>query len=326
MPAGRLASSIHQLKHHYDAVVVGSGYGGAVTAARIAERGRSVCILERGREQRPGDYPDSLPAAFREFQVDMPQRHLLSPSALYDLRVNRDLNVFVGCGLGGTSLINANVALQPDDSIFLDDAWPKRIHKALKDRELHRCFDLTRTMLEIQPVYPWEEPRKRRLLSAVVPGSRIADAPLAVQVPRNEEDTGFRANAARVMQHPCTGCGDCVSGCNYAAKNTLIMNYLPLAERCGAEIFTETKVSSVEWIGEQDAHRGSRRRRRVHFELVGPGRETFGARPLFVTAHTVVLAAGVLGTTEILFRSKAERNLSVCRQLGQRFSGNGDVL
>src|SRR6185503_18661563 len=116
----RLSSPIEQLKSHYQIVVIGSGYGGGITASRMARAGQEVCILERGKEFQPGDfdkdrkmtkpgeYPDALDKALGEVQIDLPQRHTGPRTALYDMRVNDELSVFVGCGLGGTSLVNAN--------------------------------------------------------------------------------------------------------------------------------------------------------------------------------------------------------------------------
>lgn len=325
---GRLASALGELKPWYDVVVVGSGYGGAVTAARLAGPGRSVCVLERGRELRPGDYPDTLGRAVRQLQVDLPGRHLFSPSALYDFRVNPDLNVFVGCGLGGTSLINASVALRPDDAVFASPDWPRAIREGGCDA-LDVWFDRAKKMLEVQPTRHQDRPDKLRVLDEILkaldgPGtSRICqDAELAVTPPR--ADGGAHPNDAGVPQRPCVQCGDCVSGCNYEAKNTLIMNYLPVARRRGAEIFTEIQARSVEPV--PGAAPDSPRRWRVHVELLGSGRARFGDRPLFVTARTVILAAGALGSPELLLRSRERWGLGVSDTLGRKFSGNGDML
>ena len=116
----RLSSPVEDLKDHYEVVVVGSGYGGAIAASRLARAGRQVCLLERGKELQPGEYPDTGPEALDEMQIDFPDCHVGSRTALYDMRVNDDLNVFMGCGLGGTSLVNANVSLQADQRVFSD--------------------------------------------------------------------------------------------------------------------------------------------------------------------------------------------------------------
>src|SRR5687768_14337666 len=116
----RLSSQIGEIKSHYTVVVVGSGYGGAIAASRMARAGQQVCVLERGKEFQPGEYPYSELHALREMQVDLPARHIGSRTGLYDLRVNPDISVFLGCGLGGTSLVNANVVLRAESRVMED--------------------------------------------------------------------------------------------------------------------------------------------------------------------------------------------------------------
>src|SRR3954463_12591753 len=122
-----LASPPEAMRDRYDIVVVGSGYGGAIAASRMARAGRSVCVLERGEELQPGEYPDTELEALESLQVDSPGGHAGSRTGLYDLRLNPDMNVFLGCGLGGTSLVNANVSLHPDERAFDDPAWPQEL-------------------------------------------------------------------------------------------------------------------------------------------------------------------------------------------------------
>ena len=125
-----------------------------------------------------------------------------------------------------------------------------------------------------------------------------------------------QVNYAGVEQPACTLCGDCCSGCNVGSKNTVQVTYLADAFNHGAEIFTEMRVSHV---------RPERGRWRVFFEPLGHEREKFAAAEQSITADVVVLAAGTLGSTEILLRSR-EQGLPVSDQLGERFTGNGDVL
>jgi cholesterol oxidase len=99
---------------HYSVVVIGSGYGGAIAAARIARTGRDVCILERGKELHPGEYPNSGLSALRETQIHTPEGDHGPAAGMFDFHVSRDITVLAGCGLGGTSLINGNVALARD--------------------------------------------------------------------------------------------------------------------------------------------------------------------------------------------------------------------
>jgi cholesterol oxidase len=306
-----LSRPVDQIQDHYSAVVVGSGYGGAIAAARIARAGRDVCVLERGKELHPGDYPNTALSAAREIQVHTPKADHGSAVGLFDFTVGPDVTVLTGCGLGGTSLINASVALEPSDAIFSDQRWPA----ALRDHpEVLRPFmQAAKGMLGSNP-YPqsWPELPKLRALERAAAG-------LGRAVVRPDLNVTFTdgPNSVGVRQNACTLCGDCCSGCNYGAKNTVLMNYLPDAYAHGAHIFTEVGVQSV---------RRCEGKWRVAFDVLGEGGERSpGAPARFVTADVVVLAAGTLGSTQILLRSR-DLGLPVSERLGQGFSGNGDVL
>ncbi|MGH3799731.1 MAG: alpha/beta fold hydrolase [Pseudonocardiaceae bacterium] len=310
----RLSSPVEDLNlkdNHYEVVVVGSGYGGAIAASRLARAGRQVCLLERGKELQPGEYPDTGPEVLDEMQIDFPDGHVGSPTALYDMRVNEDLNVFLGCGLGGTSLVNANVSLQADQRVFGDPRWPEALRTDLGTL-MQDGYRRAEEMLKPTPL-PDKVAALKKLealadSSTELPG-RFSRLPINVTFTDHVNHVG-------VEQKACTLCGDCVSGCNQAAKNTVLMNYLPDARNHGAKIFTRVGVRFVQrrddrWL--------------VHYQLLDTGRERFAAPPLFVSADIVVLAAGALGSTEILLRS-AEQGLPLSDHVGQRMTGNGDVL
>jgi cholesterol oxidase len=308
----RLSRPLAAMHEHYDVVVIGSGYGGAIAASRLARAGRSVCILERGRELHPGQYPETAREATGHIQAHTPGRGVGPADALFDFHLGPDIAVLVGCGLGGTSLINANVALEADPRIFDDERWPAALRGG-RDELLQRGYADARRMLGSNP-YPDTAPPLAKLaaLDASAAGlGRKAERP-PINVTFHDGP-----NAAGVEQHACTGCGNCVTGCNDGAKNTVLMNYLPDAHRHGAEIFTDTSVRTVE--------RHEDGGWRVTFEALEPGRRSFGAPTRFVGADVVVLAAGTLGSTEIMLRS-ARAGLPVSDQLGQHFSGNGDVI
>ena len=307
----RLSSPIEEISNHYTVVVIGSGYGGAIAASRLARAGQQVCVLERGKEFQPGEYPDTEPEAVRETQVDLPKEHIGSRTGLYDLRVNEEINVFVGCGLGGTSLVNANVSLRAEPRVFDDARWPSELRRD-RDTLLEEGYRRAEEMLKPVP-YPDDFPSLKKLQalekSAAYMNEKFYRPPINVTFKEGVNHVG-------VPQQACKLCGDCVSGCNHAAKNTVLMNYLPDARNHGAEIFTRVSVQSIERQGE---------RWLVHYRLLEAGREKFDAPTMFVSADMVVLAAGTLGTTEILLRSKAA-GLPLSDQVGRHFTGNGDVL
>ena len=309
----RLSSTLDRLEARYDVVVVGSGYGGAIMAARLAAAGHSVCILERGRELHPGDFPDTLRDAIRQIQWRRRGRRHGSRTGLFDLHAGHDVSVLVGCGLGGTSLINAGVALRPPAWVFDDERWPAELHKQgeVLDPYLTRAEHMLGVSRYPEPGGEWPTPTKLRALGTAAEslGVTVERAPVTVQFGRRD-DPGS-----------CQLCGDCVTGCNYGAKRTVNTNYLPHAVQHGAHVFTEAEVRTV-----LPARPSSGGRWRVSFDSVADRRGRFGDAPsLFVHADNVVLAAGALGSTEILFRSRTE-GLAVSPRLGHGFSGNGDAL
>ena len=119
----------HKIKEVYDVVVVGSGYGGGISASRMARAGKKVCLLERGKEFLPGDFPDAPTEALNEVQTNSAMGCTGGRTDLFDFNLNEDMNVLVGCGLGGTSLINANVSLKAEDRVFEDPVWPDEIRQ-----------------------------------------------------------------------------------------------------------------------------------------------------------------------------------------------------
>lgn len=294
-------------KKSFDVIVVGSGYGGGVAASRLSRAGRDVLVLERGREIVPGEYPDTITKAIAETQITTSRVGCLTPgkNGMMDIRVNDDVNVVLGCGLGGTSLINANVALETDPRTFDDPRWPDVFRQ---EGLLDEFYAQARTMLGSIPLPPQYNPNKLQALqaSASYMGAKFERPPINVTFTDGP-------NAAGVYQAACTMCGDCVSGCNYGAKNTTLMNYLPDAHAHGATIATQASVMIVlpaEGGGWTVTVEDKSDKNKTH-EL---------------TAQTVVLGAGSLGSTEILLRS-AQAGLEVStKNLGQGFSGNGDVL
>jgi cholesterol oxidase len=307
----RLALPIENIQTHYTVVVIGSGYGGGIAASRLARAGQSVCVLERGKEFLPGEYPDTELEALPEIQVNLPDQTLGLRTGLYDVRVSDDMNVLVGCGLGGTSLINANVASRPERRVFDDPRWPQALRDDV-DTRLKRGFELAEEMLGSNP-YPGDLPATPKMLAHEKSNSGLKGKFYRLPINVTFKDG---VNKAGVKQNACKLCGDCMSGCNHGAKNTVLMNYLPDAKLHGAEIFTQVSVRYLERQNNQWL---------VHYQILDTGQEGFDAPTSVVSADVVILAAGTLGTTEILLRSKAA-GLPLSDRVGQHFSGNGDVL
>ena len=316
----RLSSTVDQIKAHYAVVVVGSGYGGGIAASRLARAGQQVCLLERGKEIEPGQYPDTLAEASEQLQADTPEGHVGSPLGLYDFRINEDINVFQGCGLGGTSLVNANVSIRPEPRIFDDARWPSALRGdgVLLEDGFRHAEDMLKPVPYPTDGLPLPKLEAHRRSAAAM---KAPFQVLPINVTFKEPPGGI--NHVGVEQHACTLCGDCVTGCNHRAKNTTLMNYLPDAWNHGAEIFTQVSVRRV--AVNPAPSPTSPGRWLVYFRLLGVGIERFGDDELVVRADVVVLAAGALGSTEILLRSR-EHGLPLSDRLGRGFTGNGDVL
>ncbi len=303
----RLSRPLDLIGPRYDVVVVGSGYGGGVAAARLARAGNRVCVLERGREVATGEFPSRFPDMRKEFRVTGGLVPTGPESALFDVRIGQDMHVVVGNGLGGGSLVNAGVALRPDPRVLTDPMWPGQLRQdGLLEEGWRRAARWLRPTADPNAAHM---PKFRALAAASV---AVGRAPIAPPVAVSFADT---VNPAGIAQPACTRCGDCCAGCNVGAKNTVALTYLPEAARHGAEMFTHARVGHLEQLPDGAW--------RVHLErLDGAG----GARPeLSVEAEIVVLAAGTLGSTEILLRS-AERGLKLSDRLGHRFSANGDII
>ncbi|MHC2290369.1 alpha/beta fold hydrolase [Bradyrhizobium barranii] len=305
----RLSRTLSEMMPTYDAIVIGSGYGGGVAASRLVRMGYRVVLLERGLEWHPGEYPDTPAKALHQFQIDGERiGHIGNATGIFDLRLNPDMNVLVGCGLGGTSLINANVALQADRRVFDDPCWPAGIN----DADLQTGYERAIAMLSPVP-YPQTSLDLNKLKALEVAGQALGVA--CVRPPINVTFSDG-VNSAGIHQRACTLCGDCCSGCNVGAKNTTLMNYLPDAVAGGAQVFCGIRVSHVEraingWT--------------VAYQPQGFGWDKFTANQGRVSAGIVVVAAGALGSTEILLRSR-DRGLPLSPRVGTSFTGNGDVL
>jgi cholesterol oxidase len=302
-----LSRSLEFVRDRYDVIVVGSGYGGGVAASRLARAGRKVAVLERGREVLTGQFPTRFPDLKNEMQVTGRRLRTGPSSALFDVRLGEDMHVLVGCGLGGGSLINAGVALQPDARVFADDRWPGQV---AQDGLLEEGFRRARRWLQPQSDPRAAEYTKYKTLEAA--GSALGYDIVAPTVTVSFDPN---VNVAGIEQPGCTRCGDCCGGCNVGAKNSVALTYLPDAAHHGAELFTH---ASVRYLAKA-ANGGWE----VHVRRMDANGSA--SPDMILRASMVVLGAGTLGTTEILLRSRAN-GLKISDRIGERFSANGDII
>ncbi|MCB9851594.1 MAG: GMC family oxidoreductase [Phycisphaerales bacterium] len=297
-----LASDWADRRDRYDYLVIGSGYGGGIAAARLSARaGKHVAVLERGREWPVGSFPDEPGEAVAATRIPG-----VNPLGLYEIRGGKGISVLQGAGLGGTSLINGGVALTPDADVFDEPGWPA----ALTFETLRPYYDRARSILA-----PSRHPRARsfkkfRAMEKRADEIGVSVEPLDVAVHFGAD--GFNAHGA--AQRACTDCGDCMTGCNVGAKNTIAMNYLPMARSNGADIFTGIEILWIEKLTD-----GGWRAHGMQYPALGEPQQ------IEIDAGAIVLAAGSMGSTEILLRSR-ERGLVLSERLGEGFSGNGDFF
>lgn len=304
---------------HYDAIIVGSGYGGAAVACRLAEAGMRVVVLERGRRWRPDDYPRK-PSDSWIYDPAAPER----ANGWFDLRFWRDMAVVQGAGVGGGSLASANVMLQPTPELF-EAGWPPEIsYDTLKP-----WLDVVGAMLAVEPLPTAQATRTtdklRDAAERLGDGARFKPVPLAVAFSddwRSDLAEPFSAYHAQswvnrhgVGQGTCVHCGDCVIGCKVQAKATLDLTYLAAAERNGAQILPLHTATHIRPIDNGY---------RVTFDKI-EGRSRKRGQ---VSGTRLILAAGSIGTTELLLqcRDVFKTLPRLSRRLGYGWSGNGDVL
>lgn len=288
----------------FDVVVIGSGYGGAVTAARLAGPQRSVCVLERGKEWLPGDFPETA----SELSANRTSHTRLGLLDLYTPE-RSDLDIVAASGIGGTSLINAAVSIRPEAQVYERPEWPRAIRQAHAAGELEASYRAAENVLH-PGKYTGGDVRKTALLRALAAqrGGAFSYLPLNTTY----RDTA-RPELPGFTQHACRLCGNCTTGCNYGAKGTLQASYLPLARARGAQLFAGIEVDWIEPLRDGGY--------RVHYDAL----DELGHEAGHVDASAVLVAAGSLGSTHLLMRS-ASRGLPVSAALGSRVSANGNVL
>ncbi|MEJ2330253.1 MAG: GMC family oxidoreductase N-terminal domain-containing protein, partial [Gammaproteobacteria bacterium] len=310
----------------FDIVVIGSGYGGAVAAAGLAglqQHGKtlSLCVLERGREFTPGAFPASMTEAPTEMRFTLPERDQAAGSldGLFDFRLGADLNIVLGNGLGGGSLINAGVMQRPRADVF-DSNWPG----ALRGGAV-----LEKHFLKAEELLGARQSGKYNTIEEHTDCAKVAKFKSLKQLGRDKFDAapvtiamqdGVETSAGIPLK-ACTLCGDCASGCNHGAKISLDTNLLAEARQKGAEIYTGASVVCLE--KDQKGKETSWTLHVVHTRRKLRERQGNAFR---IKARYVIVAAGSLGSTELLLRSQDRERLRFSTELGKHFSSNGDML
>ena len=318
---------------HYDAVIVGSGFGGSVMAYRLAKAGLHVCLLERGKAYPPGSF------ARTPYQM---KHNFWDPSkgrfGLYNAWSFSRLTAVVSSGLGGGSLIYSNVMLRKDEKWFVKEDpatggyedWP------ITRAQLDRHYDCVEHMLNVQ-CYPLNHAPYNaagRPLALRDAAERLhldwRLPPLAVTFANDDADPHpglpIHESAPNIhgpdgVRRTCSLCGECNLGCNFGSKNSLDYTYLTEAQRLGAEILTLCEVRtfqpadggySISYVEHDSA-------------LEGQPHSTYNLPSTTITADRLILAAGALGTPFLLLKNLGSFP-HISPMMGTHFSGNGDFV
>jgi cholesterol oxidase len=296
----------------YDAVVVGTGFGGAVAACRLSQAGLRVRVLERGRRYDTRVGPDQVfpfPRDFTNFENGWLYAH---EQGLFDVKPIEEMLIVESAGYGGGSLIYANVHLRAVDDVFAQ-GWPAGYSRA----ELDPYYDLVAYMLDIVPITSraHDQPAKTTLMASVMEklGRQAQFYYPNIAVDLADGNAGPHPNKFGVLQQGCRNCGECDIGCRFASKNTLDLNYLAVAEGNGAEVTTQCEVVRIA----PDENGG----------YVVSYRDFVNKADASVAAKAVFVCGGAINSTELLLRCRDEGALpDLSPALGEGYSGNGDFL
>lgn len=297
------------MRSHYDVVVIGTGFGGAITGMRLAQAGLSVCLLERGKRWTRDEFPRSLSQVKDGLWRDGKSYGFIEYKAF------RRMDVIQGSGVGGGSLHYFNVHLRTPAGIFERPEWPAAIRRAVLDPYYELAEDMMGSQTLVPPPGFRMPPKTGAFQAAARAAGRTPElVPIAVH-------TGPRRlhPHSGVEQAPCSFSGDCLIGCQIQAKNTLDTNYLALAEqRYGAEVHPLCEASHI--APDEGGYAVAFRRH----DPALPGRSERRS----VIGKRVIVAAGTLGSNQILLRSRDVTGTlpALSPMLGRRFSGNGDML
>lgn len=318
----------------FDVVVIGSGFGGSVAAYELAARGARVCLLERGKAFPPG--------SFARTPSEM-AHNLWDPSeglhGMFNVWSFKGIDALTASGLGGGSLIYANVMLRKDPSWFVQhhpyrkgvvEPWP------ITYDDLDPHYTAVEKFLRVQTVPDAADiPKQDALRDAarqIGMGEAFHKAPLAVRFvgrdgsfnpgePLESDDYASIFGDRGLARRTCRLCGECDVGCNDGAKNTLDHTYVSAAAHLGAVVSTRSEVTAL-----RRADRGFE----VEFVVHQPDREghktdTDALQPRVLRTRRVVLSAGAIGSTYLLLRNRTSLGIAT-PALGTRFCGNGDLL
>ena len=303
----------------FDFIIVGSGFGGSVSALRLTEKGYRVGVMEMGRRWTPDNLPKTSWEMHRWFW-----RPGIALRGFFNMRFFRHVTILHGCAVGGGSITYACTMLRPPDKVWDNGSWA-----GLDDWKLQmpRHYDEASRMLGVTTnkiLGPAD-----RLLRKVAEKAGVGDtfyrthvaifqAPEGVPGGVTMPDPYF--NGEGPERTTCEGCGGCMMGCRHNAKNTLDLNYLYLAEKRGCQVFPETRVTDIVPLGAPDGGQGYRVSTQCSTSFFAKRRRSF-------TCRGIVVSASALGSMELFFRLKEKNSLpNLSSHIGRFVRTNSESL
>ena len=297
-------------QYDYDVVIIGSGFGGSIAALRLTEKGYKVLVIEAGARFKDEDFAKTS-WNLKKF-LFFPR---LGLKGIQRIDLLKNVMVMSGAGVGGGSLVYANTLYRPPTSFFKTGSWASMCDW---QKELSLYYRQAEKMLGVE-TNTFMSPADIELKKAADSmgyGDTFQMAPLGIHfgTPGKEvEDPYFGGVGPK--RTGCINCGECMTGCRHGAKNTLVKNYLYLAESAGAEVIANTTVMDI--VQSESGYE-------IHT------RASWSAgwiKPKKITAEQVVVAAGALGTAKLLHRTRAKGNLSgISSRLGYLSRTNSESL
>jgi cholesterol oxidase len=304
----------------FDFIVIGSGFGGSVSAHRLVEKGYRVAVMEMGRRWTPATLPRTSWSIHRYFW-----RPKLGLRGFFNMRFFRHVTIFHGCAVGGGSITYASTLLPPPEKVWGAGSW-----KGLADwkAEMSQYYETAARMLGVTEnrILGPADHLLKKAAEAAGSGHTFYCTKVGIFQPAQGEpgnqtfpDPFFGGEGP--ARTTCTACGGCIMGCRYGAKNTLDLGYLYLAEKHGAQLFPETRVVNVKPLGGTSDGSGG-------YEVSTIKSTAWIHRqPRRFTCRGVIFSASSLGTMELLFHLREKGSLpAISCQLGQHVRTNSESL
>jgi cholesterol oxidase len=298
------------MNEEFDYIVIGSGFGGSVSAHRLAEKGYRVLILEKGKEFQDKDFPKT--------NWDL-KKYLWLPTlkffGIQKLTLFKKVFILSGVGVGGGSLVYGNTLMTPTDKFFKNEIW-----SGLKDwkSELSPFYDIAKKMLGVtkNPLINKEDQILKEIAKDLGREKEFSNVDVGVYFGDTEKEVDPYFNGEGPLRSGCVACAGCMVGCRYNAKNTLVKNYLYFARKNGAEVKPETLAQKIEFKDKK------------YYIQTKSSTSIFNKNEKTYCAKGIVFSGGVLGTMDLLLKQKYKYKTLplISNTIGRNIRTNSEML